>query len=135
MADDQSIDDNPESDNGEESFAEMFESYSAGMKENLRVGDKVRGRIISITDSAVFVDTGTKADGVVESEELKDDEGKLPYNVGDTLELYVVAADESEIRLSRALTGIGGLEMLRDASPAAFRWRVRSSRSSRVASR
>jgi small subunit ribosomal protein S1 len=115
MADDQSINDNPESDNGEENFAEMFESYSAGMKENLRVGDKVRGRIISITDSAVFVDTGTKADGVVESEELKDDEGRLPYAVGDTLELYVVAADESEIRLSRALTGVGGLEMLRDA--------------------
>jgi small subunit ribosomal protein S1 len=118
MAEDHSIDDIPENDNdtdGEESFAEMFESYSAGMKENLRIGDKIKGRIISITDSAVFVDTGTKADGVVELEELKDDEGVLPYEVGDTLELYVVAADESEIRLSRALAGVGGLDMLKDA--------------------
>ena len=62
----------------EESFAAMFESDSAGMKENLRVGDKIEGRIIAISDSAVFVDTGTKADGVAEIEELKDEEGNLP---------------------------------------------------------
>jgi len=34
---------------------------------------------------------------------------------GDELDLYVVAADESEIRLSKAISGIGGLNMLRDA--------------------
>jgi small subunit ribosomal protein S1 len=99
----------------EESFAELFESYSAGMTDDIRVGDKIRGKIISIGDSAVFVDTGTKADGVVEKEELKDKDGRLPYSVGDELELFVVAADESEIRLSRAIAGIGGLHMLQDA--------------------
>jgi small subunit ribosomal protein S1 len=99
----------------EESFAEMFESYSAGMHDDIRIGDKIRGKIIAIGDSAVFVDTGTKADGVVEKEELKDDEGNLPYAVGDELELFVVAADESEIRLSRAIAGIGGMHMLQDA--------------------
>jgi hypothetical protein len=121
MADDPSNNDNLEpNDDGEESFAEMFESYSAGMKEDLNVGDKVRGRIIAITDSAVFVDTGTKADGVVEIEELKDDEGNLPHAVGDYLELYVVAADESEIRLSRAIAGVGGLDLLKDAYAGAI---------------
>jgi small subunit ribosomal protein S1 len=103
---------------GEESFAELFESYSAGMSEDIRVGDKIHGRIISISQSAVFVDTGTKADGVVEIEELKDEQGNLPYAVGDELDLYVVAADESEIRLSRAIAGIGGITMLREAQAA-----------------
>jgi small subunit ribosomal protein S1 len=46
----------------EESFAELFESYSAGMKDDIRVGDKVHGKVIAISDKAVFVDTGTKAD-------------------------------------------------------------------------
>jgi small subunit ribosomal protein S1 len=116
MADDSSINDPPESDKeSEESFAEMFEAYSAGMKEDLRIGDKLRTRIISISDKAVFVDTGTKTDGVVEAEELKDENGQLPYAVGDELELYVVAMDESEVRLSRALAGAGGLDMLKDA--------------------
>ncbi len=99
----------------EESFAELFESYSAGMNENINVGDRIRGRIISIGNSSVFVDTGTKVDGVVERAELLDEDGQLALNVGDELDLYVVAADESEIRLSKAISGIGGLNMLRDA--------------------
>lgn len=116
MVDDHSINDDPDNgEEGEESFAEMFEAYSAGMKEDLRIGDKVHGRIIAITNSSVFVDTGTKTDGVVEIEELKDEEGQLPYEVGDELDLFVVATNESEIRLSRAISGVGGLEMLRDA--------------------
>lgn len=116
MDDDRLIDpdETPDGDQ-EESFAEMFESYSAGMNEDIRVGDKIAGKIISIGDSAVFIDTGTKADGVVEIEELKDESGELPYAVGDTLELFVVAADESEIRLSKAIAGVGGLSMLTEA--------------------
>ncbi|RJQ65211.1 MAG: 30S ribosomal protein S1 [Desulfobacteraceae bacterium] len=121
MAENQDSKDAPGSDNEkEESFAEMFEAYSAGMKENLRVGDKIHGRIISISDSSVFVDTGTKTDAVVEIEELKDDKGQLPYGVGDTLDLYVVAADENEIRLSKAIAGAGGLDMLKDAFSGAI---------------
>ena len=121
MADDQSNNDTPDNDEAaEESFAEMFEAYSAGMKEDLRVGDKVHGRIISITSSSVFVDTGTKTDGVAEIEDLKDDEGNLPYEVGDEVDLFVISANESEIRLSRAIGGVGGLEMLKDAQAGAI---------------
>jgi small subunit ribosomal protein S1 len=116
MDDDRPIDpDEAMDEEREESFAELFESYTAGMSDEIRVGDKISGKIISISDSAVFVDTGTKADGVVEIEELKDPSGQLPYDVGDTLELFVVAADESEVRLSKAIAGIGGLNMLTDA--------------------
>ena len=99
----------------EENFAELFESYTGDMRDDIRVGDKVRGKIIAISDTAVFVNAGTKADGIVEREELKDDEGNLPYEVGDELDLFVVAADESEIRLSKAISGIGGLTMLQEA--------------------
>lgn len=104
-----------ESPEPEESFADLFESYSAGMNDNIRVGDQIRGRIIAIGASSVFVDTGTKVDGVVEKSELLDEQGQLPLVEGDELDLYVVAADESEIRLSKAMSGIGGLNMLRDA--------------------
>jgi small subunit ribosomal protein S1 len=99
----------------EESFADLLESYSAGMNENIQVGDQIRGKIISIGTSNVFVDTGTKVDGVVERSELLDEEGQLTVAEGDELDLYVIAADESEIRLSKAVSGIGGLNMLQDA--------------------
>jgi small subunit ribosomal protein S1 len=116
MDDDQPINpDDPSDEDQEESFAELFESYAAGMNDDIQVGDKIQGKIISISDNTVFVDTGTKADGIVEAEELKSDDGELPYQVGDALELFVVAANESEIRLSKAMSGIGGLTMLKDA--------------------
>lgn len=102
--------------NGEDkSFAELLESYSPDMNTEIRTGDKIRGRIISIGESAVFVDTGSKIDGAVDKAELLDENKELPFHEGDELELYVVSADESEIRLSRAISGAGGLNLLRDA--------------------
>ena len=98
-----------------ESFAELLESYQAGMSENLKVGDKIKGKIIAMDANSVFVDTGTKIDGVVDKEDLMDDSDAFPYEQGDQLELYVVKVDESEIKLSRAIAGIGGLNMLQEA--------------------
>jgi len=85
------------------------------MKDNLRVGDKVKGKIISIGKDAVFLDTGTKTDGIVEKAELLDENGELPYHEGDSLELFVVSMNRSEIKLSKAVSGIGGITMLMDA--------------------
>jgi small subunit ribosomal protein S1 len=107
------INDNHEEE--EMSFADLLESYSEGMHDDLQVGDKVSGKVIAIGKDSVFIDTGTKVDGVAERTELLDEEGNLTVAEGDEIELFVVAMNEHEIRLSRALTGIGGLEMLREA--------------------
>lgn len=99
----------------EESFENLLEAYSSRMGEDIQVGDKVRGEIISIGKDTVFVDTGTKIDGLVEKYELLDEDGQLPYKEGDILELYAVSLTGNEIRLSRALSGIGGIAALEDA--------------------
>jgi len=99
----------------EESFADLLDAYSNGMSEDIQVGDKVKGKILSIGGSTVFIDTGTKIDGTVEKEELLDENQEFPYLVGDTVELFAVSVSESEIQLSMAISGIGGLEMLREA--------------------
>ncbi len=106
-----------DTDNGseEDDFATLFESYQDVANENLQMGNKVKGKIISIGQDALFIDIGGKIDGFVDKAELLDEQGELPYDEGDSLELYVVSMDESEIRLSRALSGIGGLDMLQDA--------------------
>ncbi|MBC8393652.1 MAG: 30S ribosomal protein S1 [Deltaproteobacteria bacterium] len=108
--------DNNDIDNGsEEDFATLFETYQDVMDGNLQVGDKVRGKIISIGTDDVFVDTGRKIDGIVDKAELLDEQGKMTCQAGDGIELYVVSINESEFRLSRALSGIGGLNILKDA--------------------
>ena len=104
-----------QSDEDEQSFEALFESYTTGMNEDIQVGDRIRGEIISIGQDAVYMDTGTKIDGVVEKPELLDENGELPYSAGDIIELYVVAMTESEVRLSKALSGIGGIQHLQEA--------------------
>jgi small subunit ribosomal protein S1 len=99
----------------EKSFAELMEAYESGRDENIQVGERIRGSILSIGKDAVFVDTGTKIDGVVERSELLDENGLLPYEVGDTVELYVVATGGDEIRLSKTASKTGGLVALRSA--------------------
>jgi small subunit ribosomal protein S1 len=100
---------------GEESFAALLDQYSPGSAAELRVGDKIEGKIISIGADTVFVDTGTKIDASVERTDLLDKDGELPYSVGDSATLYVIAASESEIRLSKAFSGAGGIEVLKEA--------------------
>ena len=102
-------------DEGEASFAELFEQYSDGGGDDLNVGDKVSGKVIQVGESTIFVDTGTKLDGIVEREELLDDEGNCTVVEGDVVELYVVGKDSGGIKLSRALSGVGGLAMLEEA--------------------
>lgn len=104
----------------EQSFAELFEASYAGQGEPLNVGDKISARIISIGADSVYFDTGTKIDGVAEKKELLDVEGQLPFKEGDSIDLYVVSKTRSEIVLSKALAGAGGLEMLQNAKDAAL---------------
>jgi len=90
-----------------ESFAELFESYNGHRTERVQLGERIRGKIISVGKDAIYVDTGTKIDGVVEKAELADESGNVPYKEGDEIELYVASYNGNEIRLSKAVSGAG----------------------------
>jgi small subunit ribosomal protein S1 len=98
------------------SFAELFESYDSKTGHELSQGDMVDGEIISIGSTSVYIDTGTKSDGVVSKVELVDENGDFLFKVGDRIKLYVVSLSESEIILSKALSGAGKATMLNEAS-------------------
>lgn len=101
---------------GDMSFAELFEEYESKTGRELGPGDRVDGQIISIGSQTVYIDTGTKSDGVVDKSELLDENGELSLSIGDTITLYVVSSSESEIILSKAMSGAGKVTMLKDAS-------------------
>ncbi len=102
-------------DSEEMSFEALFESYDAKVNRELHQGDMVEGRIISVGKSVVYIDTGTKSDGVVDRIELLDENGEFPYAAGDKIKLYVVSLSESEVILSKAISGAGMANMLEDA--------------------
>lgn len=96
------------------SFAELLEAHAGGTR-NVRPGDRISAAIVAITDDSVFVATGSKVDGVIDRRELEEDEGTLPYAVGDRIDLYVTSVNGQEIRLSKGLSGEGGAAVLEEA--------------------
>ena len=83
-----------------------------GKREDPKVGDKVTGKVLSVTDDAVFVDLGAKSEGVIAAAELKDREGKMTVQVGDSLEATVAGTDAASGALVlRRKAGGGGRRM------------------------
>nr|MDP9121918.1 S1 RNA-binding domain-containing protein [Acidobacteriota bacterium] len=78
-------------------FAEILAEFEHGgsgeRRANPAVGEKVSGKILSIGDQSIFVDLGTKSEGVIETAQLRDAEGNVTVNVGDTLEATVTAIE------------------------------------------
>ena len=99
----------------EQSFEQMLQAYENKETRELRVGDRISVKVLSIGRESVFVDTGTIIDGVVEKAELLDEDGKLTCQEGDVVDLYVVSVTESEARLSKAISGVSGLRALEHA--------------------
>src|ERR1700689_4660600 len=78
----------------EEDFAAMLAQSEVGKPKAAkrpRVGDMVKGKIISIGKDTVFVDLGGKAEGALERSQIHDSEGKLLVKVGDVIESRVVS--------------------------------------------
>lgn len=63
-------------------FAQLMEEYdlkAAGAES------RITGKIIDIMDDKVIIDIGQKTEGILNKEELIDWDGKLKYNVGDSI--------------------------------------------------
>jgi small subunit ribosomal protein S1 len=88
----------------EGSFADMF-AASAGTPAKKRVfkpGEKVAGKIIQLGTDVVFLELGSGfADGMIETVELKDADGNVPFREGDIIDAVVVKGGERGVVVSR----------------------------------
>ncbi|MBK8229318.1 MAG: S1 RNA-binding domain-containing protein [Candidatus Eisenbacteria bacterium] len=65
------------------------------------VGQKVRGRIVSLGEEQSFIDFGGRCEGVLESRALRDEDGGWKFAAGDMLDLYVIhVQDQITLALS-----------------------------------
>jgi small subunit ribosomal protein S1 len=92
----------------DDDFAAMFEAQQreAPRGKRPKVGDMVKGKIISIGKDTVFVDLGGKAEGALERSQVSDPEGKLLVAAGDTVEARV-ASDAGGVLTLRIKLGRG----------------------------
>src|SRR3954466_1288144 len=79
--------------NDDEDFAAMFAASEKDKPKSKRpkIGDAVRGKVISVGKEAVFVDVGGKAEGQLERDQVSDKDGKVLVKIGDEVEARVVA--------------------------------------------
>src|SRR5690242_17684409 len=78
-------------------FAAMLEKSLAANParepKEAKVGDKVKGKIVSLTDDSAFVDFGGRAEGALPIGGLKDAEGNLKVKVGDPIDATIASLD------------------------------------------
>jgi small subunit ribosomal protein S1 len=85
-------------------FATMLEQSGGFQPLDVRVGDRVKVRLLSIGKEDAFFELGPGQDGVMSGAELRDDDGNLTAEVGDELELFVVSMGGT-VGLSRKMGG------------------------------
>ncbi|HHH40209.1 MAG TPA: S1 RNA-binding domain-containing protein, partial [Sedimenticola sp.] len=80
-----------------EDFAALLQQYDQEHGEPARhapqVGDKVEGRVVSITGNSIYVDLGGKSEGILEADEYTDETGNLILKVGDPVSTVVTGKD------------------------------------------
>jgi small subunit ribosomal protein S1 len=97
---------------GEMSFAEMFElaekqsqekrrKLKAAIGSDLRPGQVIFAKVVSISHDSVFVDIGAKAEGVIPKSELEEDGQPLALAEGDKVEARIRKIEGGTVQLGR----------------------------------
>ena len=77
------------------SFADLFEKSVRQIKE----GEVVRGRVLSVDEDNVQIDVGFKSEGLVPTWEFMDDDGTLLVRAGDEVDVLVEEAEDAHGRI------------------------------------
>jgi small subunit ribosomal protein S1 len=78
-----------------ESFAELFAKNVPEIKE----GEVVRGKVLSVDEDHVQIDVGFKSEGLVPTWEFMDDDGTVLVHPGDTVDVLVEEAEDQSGRI------------------------------------
>ncbi len=78
-----------------ESFAALFEE-SAG---NLKEGEVVKGRVLSVDDDHVQIDIGFKSEGLIDAWEFMDEAGTVLVKAGDEVDVLIEESEDEDGRI------------------------------------
>jgi small subunit ribosomal protein S1 len=105
----------------EEDFAAMFAASERATAKTQRprfaLGDRVRGKVVSIGDEVTVLELAGGGEGTLETLELRDPAGQLTVKLGDTIEARVVALGEKQgfVTVRRGAIQAGGRADLAEA--------------------
>ena len=76
-----------------DSFAALFQEIDSKPIRRLTPGQKITATIVGISGESIFLDTGGKSEGVLDSSELQDENRELTVKEGDKIEVYFLKAE------------------------------------------
>ncbi|MBT8330385.1 MAG: 30S ribosomal protein S1 [Desulfofustis sp.] len=71
-----------------DSFESLFSQSEEKTLRKLSPGEKIKATVVGIDKETVFLDVGTKSEGIVEASEFTDEHGELSISPGDQVEVY-----------------------------------------------
>lgn len=80
----------PQATNAEDEYAQLLDEYSHFAPPG--EGELIEGHVLSITDKEVIVDIGSKNEGLIPIEQVRNPDGSIPFAPGDSIQ---VASDRS----------------------------------------
>lgn len=103
-----------------EDFASLFQEEAATRKK-MTPGQKVKARVVGISDEYIFLDVGGKSEGYLRRSELTDDEGNLSVAEGDEVETFFLATENHEMLFTTKIgSGPASKAFLEEAYRAAI---------------
>jgi small subunit ribosomal protein S1 len=85
-----------------EDFATALETFSTETENEVSDDRVIKGTVLKVTSSHVLVDIGTKSEGAVPLDEVKDHEGNVKFQAGDDIDVMREkgVTDEGYVNLS-----------------------------------
>lgn len=107
-----------------DSFAALFQEIDSKPIRRLTPGQKITATIVGMSGESVFLDTGGKSEGILNSSELLDENNELKVAEGDKIDVYFLKASRGEQLFTTTLSS--GKTPATWKRPAAVlsRWKV-----------
>lgn len=89
----------------DKSFESFMNKSIYSLNIEFKPGQKVRGMVVSSDKRSVFIDINSKSEGIINREELLDENGELKVKAGDEIDAFFVSESDGEIILTVKMTG------------------------------
>lgn len=103
-----------------DSFAALFQEIDSKPIRRLTPGQKITATIVGMSGESVFLDTGGKSEGILNSSELLDENNELKVAEGDKIDVYFLKASRGEQLFTTTLSSGKDTSHLEEACRSAI---------------
>jgi small subunit ribosomal protein S1 len=96
-------------------FAALFAESAQQKPGRLRPGQKVSARIAHLGGEVAFLDLGGKGEGIIDLRELRNEQGDLLAQAGESIDGYVLSVAEGNVVITRSVPRGAGREVVQNA--------------------